>query len=268
MSPKNRPKVIAGNWKMYKTIDEAIDYVETLTPLIKRSQGSVYLAVPFTAIYPTAQKIKELKSPITLGAQNMNDASEGAFTGEIAAKMLVNAGADFVILGHSERRHLFHESDEFINRKLKQALRNELQPILCVGETLEEREQEKTEEVLREQLTKSLEGIGAEALSTLILAYEPVWAIGTGRVAEPADARGAHLFCRRFLAEKWGEEAGLQATILYGGSVKPENAAELLAQEEVDGLLVGGASLSPQLFSQIIKAYKRQKSTSSKGETS
>ena len=264
MSPKNRPKVIAGNWKMYKTIEEAIDYVETLTPLIKKSQGSVYLAVPFTALYPTAQKMKELKSPITLGAQNMNDASEGAFTGEIAAKMLVDAGADFVILGHSERRHIFHESDELINKKVKQALKNELQPILCVGETFEEREQERTEEVLQKQLTKGLKGVGVKALSTLILAYEPVWAIGTGKVAEPADAQAAHLFCRRFLSEKIGEEAALRLTILYGGSVKPENAAELLAQEEIDGVLVGGASLSPQLFSQIIKAYKKK---SSKSET-
>jgi len=256
MSQKQRPVVIAGNWKMYKTIEEATGYVETLTPLIQKSQGSVYLAVPFTAIYPAAQKIKELKSSIQVGAQNMNDAGEGAFTGEIAAKMLLDAGAHFVILGHSERRHIFQEDDALINRKVKRAIESGLQPILCVGETLEQREKGLMEEVLKGQILNSLKGIRAKSVSKMILAYEPVWAIGTGKVAEPMDAQTAHHFCRGIVAERWGEETAKQLTIQYGGSVKPDNAADLLAQEDIDGLLVGGASLSPQSFSQIINAYQ------------
>jgi triosephosphate isomerase (TIM) len=258
----SRTAIIAGNWKMYKTIEEAVSYVETLSPLVKRSQvvkkkeARVYLAVPFTAIYPTARRVKELKAPIVIGAQNMNDASEGAFTGEIAAQMLIEAGAQFVIVGHSERRHLFNESNAFINRKVKQALACNIQPILCIGETLEQRESGTTEQVLKEQLLQSLEGLSAEDLPKMILAYEPVWAIGTGKIAEPHDAQTAHHFCRRTVQEKWGEEAAAHLVIQYGGSVKPENAAELLLQEDIDGLLVGGASLSPHSFREIINAYQ------------
>jgi triosephosphate isomerase len=251
-SESSRPLVIAGNWKMYKTIDEALRFVETLAPLITKSQATVYLAVPFTAIRPAASLVEELGASITIGAQNMNDAAEGAFTGEIAARMLTEAGARFVILGHSERRHLFHESNDTINKKVKRALESALQPVLCIGETLEEREAGETEAVLREQLTGSLEGISAEELSKMIIAYEPVWAIGTGKVARPDDAQTAHAFVRGVIAQIWGEEAAERIVIQYGGSVKPENADELLEQPDVDGLLVGGASLSPDSFSQII----------------
>lgn len=257
MSQKSsRRVVIAGNWKMYKTIEEAVNYVETLASQALKSQAAVYLAVPFTAIDPTAKRVKELNAPFKIGAQNMNDASEGAFTGEIAARMLVDAGAAFVILGHSERRHLFHETDAFINKKVKRALAEKLPPIVCVGETLDERTEGRLEEVLKTQILQSLKGVTAKALGSVILAYEPVWAIGTGKVAQPQDALAAHQFCRAVVAEKWGEKAAQQLTILYGGSVKPENAAELLAQDHVDGLLVGGASLSPQAFSQIINSYQ------------
>ncbi|MFC2049168.1 triose-phosphate isomerase [Chlamydiota bacterium] len=257
MSQKSfRRLVIAGNWKMYKTIEEAVNYVETLAPLIQKSQAAVYLAVPFTAIYPVSERVKELKAPLKIGAQNMNDANEGAFTGEIAARMLLDAGSDFVILGHSERRHLFHESDAFINKKVKRALSEKLPPIVCVGEKLEEREEGRFEEVLKTQILQSLKGLTGKALGSVILAYEPVWAIGTGKVAHPEDAAAAHQFCRSVVSEKWGEKAAEQLIILYGGSVKPENAADLLAQEGVDGLLVGGASLSPQTFSQIINSYQ------------
>lgn len=259
MSPKSDPSrstVIAGNWKMYKTIDEARAFVETLAPLIEKSQATVYLAVPFTAIQPTVKVVEKLGAPISIGAQNMNDATEGAFTGEIAARMLKDAGAQFVILGHSERRHLFHETNAFINKKVKRALEEAIQPILCVGETLEHREGGETETVLRDQLLGSLEGISRDAILKLMIAYEPVWAIGTGKVAHPSDAQAAHAFLRHVIADNWEKEVADQIVIQYGGSVKPENAAELLAQPDVDGLLVGGASLSAESFSKIINGSK------------
>lgn len=262
MSQKSsRPVVIAGNWKMYKTIEEATGYVETLASLLQKSQApkselAVYLAVPFTAIYPTAERVKALGAPLTIGAQNMNDATEGAFTGEIAARMLIEAGAQFVILGHSERRDLFHETNLLVNRKVKRALADNIQPILCVGETLEERTSGKMEAVLEEQILGSLEGLAAKDLTGLILAYEPVWAIGTGKVAQPEDAEAAHQFCRSVIEKEWGKRAAGRIVIQYGGSVKPENAGLLLEQANVDGLLVGGASLSPEVFSQIINSFK------------
>jgi triosephosphate isomerase (TIM) len=257
-SKKNieRPVIITGNWKMYKTIEEAVQFVETLTPLIQGCQAQVYLAIPFTAIHPTALRVKELKSSLIIGAQNMNDASEGAFTGEIAARMLKNAGAEFVILGHSERRQKFFESNSLINKKIKRALEEKIRAILCIGETLEEREKGEMESILEKQMYESLEGISEKDLSHLILAYEPVWAIGTGKVAHPEDAESAHLFCRNLVAKKWGETASQQLVIQYGGSVKPDNAGTLLSQSNIDGLLVGGASLSAEAFSQIINFKK------------
>jgi len=252
----SRSTVIAGNWKMYKTIDEAKAFVETLAPLIEKSQATVYLAVPFTAIHATAQLVKALDAPIVIGAQNMNDATEGAFTGEIAARMLKDAGAQFVILGHSERRHIFNESNDFINKKVKRALEDAIQPILCIGETLTQREEGETEAVLREQLLGSLEGVSSDALLKMLVAYEPVWAIGTGKVAHPDDAQAAHAHVRGVLAENWGDEVANQIVIQYGGSVKPDNAADLLSKPDVDGLLVGGASLSADSFSKIINGSK------------
>ncbi len=244
--------VIAGNWKMYKTTCEAKTFVESLAPLIKKSQATVYLAVPFTAIDQTVQVVKELGAPITIGAQNMNDAAEGAFTGEIAARMLKDVGAGFVILGHSERRQIFNETSAFINKKVKRALKDSLQPILCIGETLAQHESGETESVLKGQLQGSLEGVTSEELSKMIIAYEPVWAIGTGKVAHPDDAEKAHAFVRSVLAEAWGKEVADHIVIQYGGSVKPENAVDLIRQPNIDGLLVGGASLSADTFSKII----------------
>ena len=241
---------------MYKTIEEAAQFVEALPPLIKQSPLSGYLALPFTALRSTAELVKEIDAPIVIGAQNMNDVSEGAFTGEISAKMLKNAGAEFVILGHSERRHIFHESNSFINKKVKKAVAEDLQPILCIGETLEQRESGKVEETLKSQLLESLKGISAEDLEKVVLAYEPVWAIGTGKVAEADDAEKAHLFCRQVIAENWSQEDADVISILYGGSVKPDNAGALLSESDIDGLLVGGASLSPENFSQIINSFK------------
>lgn len=248
----SRPTVIAGNWKMYKTIVEARSFVETLAPLIQNSQAEVYLSVPFTAIYPTAQRVRELKAPIVIGAQNMNDASQGAFTGEIAGKMVKEAGASFVILGHSERRRIFYEVDDLINKKVLRALQEDIQPLLCIGETLEEREKNQVEEVLRRQLEKDLHSLSKDALSRIMIAYEPVWAIGTGKVATPENIQSAHHFCRQVLSELWGDELAQKIAILYGGSVKPDNVADIIVLPDVSGFLVGGASLKPEEFNQII----------------
>lgn len=252
MTDKIRERLIAGNWKMYKTSSEAAQYVQELIPLVEHSSAKVYLAVPYTAIQSAAQAAKNSK--IAIGAQNMNDASEGAFTGEIAGRMLVDAGAKFVILGHSERRHLFGESSSLINKKVKRALQDGLQPIVCIGETADERKSNATETVVKQQLLESLEGISPEQLLNAVLAYEPVWAIGTGVTATPEEAQNMHHFCRQVIAEKWGQEIADKITILYGGSVKPENAAAILQQSDIDGLLVGGASLKPEVFQQIVNA--------------
>lgn len=253
MTSTNRSVIITGNWKMYKTIEEAVAYLQELIPLVKNSSASIYLAVPFTAIKSVSDAAKG--SNITIGAQNMNDVSEGAFTGEIAGKMLKDAGAKFVILGHSERRRLFNETDSFINKKIKRALLDGLQPTLCIGETKEQRDADKTHEVLTTQLTEGLEGITSEQIEQIILAYEPVWAIGMAHSAGPDTAEEAQAFCRRFVSEKWGEKAGEHIIIQYGGSVKSDISKEFLDQPDIDGLLVGGASLSAQEFSKIINSY-------------
>lgn len=250
-----RAIIIAGNWKMYKTIPEAIDFVAKLAPVASRRQAKVYLAVPFTAIRPSAELAGE--SGLVIGAQNMNDAEEGAFTGEIAARMLVDAGARFVLLGHSERRHLFGEEDGVINRKVQRALADGLQPILCVGETLEERQEGQAEAVVERQIVEGLRGIkGKKKLAQVVLAYEPVWAIGTGETATPEIAQEMHLHCREVVEKGWGTDMAENLSILYGGSVKPENAAELLGQPDIDGVLVGGASLHSEVFIKIVEAVE------------
>lgn len=247
-----RPRIIIGNWKMYKTHPEAESYLSTLIPLVKDAPGQVCLAVPFTLIYMAAQQA--IGTSIAIGAQTMNDASEGAFTGEIAARMLTEAGATFVILGHSERRRFFGETDAIVQRKVQQALQNNLRPVVCVGETLAEREAGKTEEVLHRQLSESLAGFTAEQAQQLWIAYEPVWAIGTGETATTACAEEVHRNIRTWLTNHWNAETAEIIPLLYGGSVKPDNAAALLEPQDIDGLLVGGASLSPQLFANIVNA--------------
>lgn len=250
------PYIVTGNWKMHKTIGEALLFVEQLIPMIKNSSSKVYLAVPYTMIFPLTEKVTKEDSehsvPLKIGAQNMNDATEGAFTGEIAGKMLTDAGAQFVLLGHAERRLIYHETNEFINRKLQRAIQVGLQPVLCIGETKSEHEENKTEEVLRTQLTECLKGLSSEQLKNLILAYEPVWAIGHGEVAHADVIEKSHGFCRQLLKELLGDEIGSQLPIQYGGSVNPENVSALLRLSDVNGLLVGGASLSLDSFSQII----------------
>ncbi len=243
-----RPTIIAGNWKMHKTVEETERFIESLSPLVQNSQAEVFIAPPVTALYSASNRFKDSK--IILGAHTIHEAEKGAFTGEIAADMLLEAGARFVIVGHSERRALFFEDSAWVNKKVHRALEAGLQPILCIGESLEERESGKTEEVLKEQLLDSLEDV--KDISKIILAYEPVWAIGTGKTATAEMAQDAHRFCREILASKWGESSAAQVVIQYGGSVKPSNAREILSQPDIDGVLVGGASLDVTSFSQIV----------------
>ncbi|HLB52141.1 MAG TPA: triose-phosphate isomerase [Chlamydiales bacterium] len=240
---------VIGNWKMYKTEQQAVQYVEELLPLVRECGAHLMLAVPYTAIHPVAQCEREGK--LAVGAQNMHDAREGAFTGEIAASMLKEAGATFVLIGHSERRRLFHESLEVIHKKILAAFREEILPILCVGETLEEKEAGKEREVLREQLFSALEGVHLERSDQLLIAYEPVWAIGTGKTAEPNQVGETHAYLRSLLSERFGEVLSQEIAILYGGSVQVQSAETLMGEKEVNGLLVGGASLDPKTFAAI-----------------
>lgn len=258
---------VIGNWKMYKTAREATDYIEHLLPLVQDCEQNIYLSVPFTSIASASTFAK--KTNIVIGAQNMNDAREGAFTGEIAGLMLKEAGASFVLLGHSERRQVFGESSEFIHRKVVRAFQDDMQPVLCIGETQQERDSGKMEEVLREQISVALEGIPNEEASQLILAYEPVWAIGAGRAATPKMIEEAHAFCRLVLGDLFGKKVSGAISILYGGSVKLENIAQIMEQKNVDGVLVGGASLDPSLFAQIAHQCRKKstKKVSTKGNS-
>ena len=246
---KTTEKIIVANWKMYKTSHEATRYIEELLPLIQGLEAKILLAVPYTSIAAAAKEAKG--SALLIGAQNMCDASEGAFTGEIAAIMLKEAGAEFVLLGHSERRRVFHESNELIRRKVARALQDDLIPILCVGETLEEREAGRMEEVLHTQLAECLQDIPEEALAKLMVAYEPVWAIGTGKSATPKIAADAHEHCRKILIKLLGKKVGGSVPVLYGGSVNAENAADLAMQNEIGGVLIGGASLNAKTLAKI-----------------
>lgn len=244
-----RKVYVIANWKMYKTAREATDYIEHLIPLIEGCPQNIYLSVPFTSIAASAAFAKQTK--IVIGAQNMNDAREGAFTGEIAGLMLKEAGASFVLLGHSERRQVFGETNDLIHRKVIRAFQDDIQPILCVGETLQERDAGSMETVLREQISVALEGVPKEGASRLILAYEPVWAIGSGRAATPEMAEEAHAFCRLILADLFGKKGANAISIVYGGSVKADNVSRIMQEKNVDGVLVGGASLDVNIFAKI-----------------
>lgn len=250
MVKEQRPTVIVGNWKMFKNIADTKAFIHKLVPLIAENKNPVYLAVPFTAIHSAFNEAKN--TGITIGAQNMNDAIEGAYTGEISAPMLAEAGAEFVILGHSERRYIFGEGNRFINKKMKRAFEQGIQPILCIGETGHERDRGITKDVLEDQLIHCLEGIADEQIMKMILAYEPVWAIGTGKTATPEEAQEMHAFCRELLAKRCSGKIADRVPILYGGSVKPDNIRSLLDKPDIDGALVGGASLSVDSFSQIV----------------
>ncbi len=247
-----RKPIMAGNWKMYKTIAQAVDFVKDLSDRLEDPQCEVLLCPPFTALAPLSEVIKG--KPISLGAQNMHWEDEGAYTGEVAPGMLTEAGCRYVILGHSERRQYFGETDEIVNRKVLTAFRHNLTPIVCVGEVLEEREAGATEKVVRGQTETALAGITAQQARKLVIAYEPVWAIGTGRTASPEDAQNVNAFIREVLSEMFGREAAQEIRIQYGGSVKPDNAAKLMAQQDIDGALVGGASLNAAGFAAIVQA--------------
>lgn len=255
-----RPTIITGNWKMHKTIEEATAFVDGLLPIVPKEKVLVGLAVPFTMIYPLSQKVGN--NPLAIGAQNMNDASEGAFTGEVAGKMLKNAGAKFVLLGHSERRRLFHEDNDFINRKVKRAVQSGLQPFLCIGESREEHDTGAAHATLEIQLKECLRDIPEDQLKSLVIAYEPVWAIGTGQNASPEYAQEIHQFCRGILSELFSPEFANAIVIQYGGSVTPANASNFLKQPDIDGLLIGGASLSLESFSQIVNDSSHEKNLS------
>ena len=248
-----RKKFVAGNWKMFTTGFTARKLaVDVLRGLSNEDRVTVALCPP-TPYLVIINEVLEGRS-VLLGAQNCYCEKEGAFTGEVSPAMLVDVGCRYVILGHSERRHKLGESDAFINRKVKAALAAGLEVILCLGETLEERQANRTEAVLDSQLSGSLAGLDAEALRQVVLAYEPVWAIGTGRNATPEQAQQAHAFVRGRIRERFGEEAASALLIQYGGSVKPDNAASLFHQPDVDGGLTGGASLNADSFLAIVRA--------------
>jgi triosephosphate isomerase (TIM) len=246
-----RRPVIAGNWKMYKTQAEARVYFSALAPLVKNSTHcDIIVAPPFTALAASVEAARG--SAISIAAQDLHWESEGAFTGEVSPGMLVEVGCSAVIVGHSERRQFFGETDETANMKVKAALNAGLTPILCVGETLAERERGETEKVLERQFRSGLAALTAAEFSRIIVAYEPVWAIGTGRTATPEIAADAHRFLRQRAAASFTPERASGLRILYGGSVKPENIKGLMAQVEIDGALVGGASLNAAAFASIV----------------
>jgi triosephosphate isomerase (TIM) len=249
-----RRRLIVGNWKMNKTASEAGAYVHRLSAVASASDRvEVVLAPPFTALQATAQA--ELPVfPFLLAAQNMHWEDKGAFTGDVAPPMLKELGCRYVILGHSERRQLFGERDEQINRKVRAALRHGIRPILCLGESLDEREGGRTDAVVTAQLERGLEGVEPKDLPAVTLAYEPVWAIGTGRAASPAQAAAVHATLRKTLSEACGTAPAEELRILYGGSVTAENAGDFLSQAGIDGALVGGACLDPHSFARIIAA--------------
>jgi triosephosphate isomerase len=247
-----RKKLIAANWKMYKTPDQTSEFFRNFLPLVwEHTRDEIAVCPPYIDIPAAVEATKD--SSVGIGAQNMFWEKEGAYTGEISTAMILASGCKYVIIGHSERRQYFGETDDTVNKKLKVALDAGLIPIVCVGEVLEEREAGLTGDVLRRQCTNAFRGISGERAANMVVAYEPVWAIGTGKTATPEMAAEAHALIRSEAAKAFGEDFSKGLRILYGGSVKPENAKALMSQEEIDGALVGGASLDPKSFAAIVK---------------
>ncbi len=245
-----RKKVIAGNWKMNMLPNETISFIEELAPLVKNTENEVVLCVPYTDLFYallTAQNTN-----IKIGAQNMHYEENGAYTGEISGKMLKSINVDYVIIGHSERRQYFNETDETVNKKIKSAFRDGLKPIVCVGETLEQREAGKTEEIITKQTELALDGLTNEQVQNTIIAYEPIWAIGTGKTATKEDANNSIKAIRNKIEQIYGQMVSNEVIIQYGGSVKSTNAKELFEMSDIDGGLVGGASLKAEEFSKIV----------------
>ncbi len=249
-----RRKVIAGNWKMNNNLSESQNLISKLASGLsgEKLNCDVIICPPFTSLNEASSLVKN--TAVKLGAQNMHYEENGAFTGEISASMLKGVGCEYVILGHSERRTIFNEPDQLINKKIKKALQSGLKPIFCVGETLEERESGITEKVINRQVTEGLKEISANEMDKIIVAYEPVWAIGTGKTATPQQAEDVHAFIRNLILNLYSGSIAEKLVIQYGGSVKPDNAAELLSQKDIDGALVGGACLKADSFISIIKA--------------
>jgi len=249
-----RRKVVAGNWKMNMNLSGTIELISAIKNELNKSDSKTEVIVcpPFTSLETAVTVLKG--SSIKVGAQNMHYESNGAFTGEISADMLKSVGCEYVILGHSERRTLFGETDDMINKKVKKALSSGLKPIFCVGETLEERESNLTEKVVESQVKNGLSGISEPELSDLIIAYEPVWAIGTGKTASPEQAQVVHKFIRNIISKLYSNNLAENLVIQYGGSVKPDNAEELFSQPDIDGGLIGGASLKADSFVSIVNS--------------
>jgi triosephosphate isomerase len=251
-----RTPFIAANWKMYKTVHEAVVFIKEFRSIVKDVDDvEIVVAPPFTALHSAAEAARN--TPVGIAAQDVYWEREGAFTGEISAGMAKEAGAEYVIIGHSERRRLFGETDEQVNRKLVATLAAQMTPIVCIGETLDEREAGETQTVLDRQITQGFDGLTGDQVGSLVLAYEPVWAIGTGRNATPQQAAEAHAHIRSRLRQWFGGEAADHCHVIYGGSVKPDNIHELMVSPDVDGALVGGASLEVRAFSDIV-ARSRQ----------
>ncbi|MBD3287433.1 triose-phosphate isomerase [candidate division KSB1 bacterium] len=251
-----RRKIIAGNWKMNKTVPEAVDFVRGLMKQASEFINcDIIVGPPYTALAPVSEVIKD--SNVKLSAQNVHFEDSGAYTGEVSTGMLESAGCDLVIIGHSERRQYFGDTDELINKKLKKVLSSKLDPIFCIGETLDERKSGRTEQVVERHVKKGLDGISKSDVKRVTIAYEPVWAIGTGETATPEQAEEVHAFIRKLLKEIYDEEISEGLRIQYGGSVKPSNAKELLKQPDLDGALIGGASLDLNSFTEIIKIADR-----------
>ena len=245
-----RKKVIAGNWKMNMLPNEAISMITELAPLVKDTENEVVLCVPYTDLFYSL--LTAQGTNIKIGAQNMHYEEKGAYTGEVSGKMLKSIGVEYVIIGHSERRQYFNETDETVNKKIKTAFENDLKPIVCVGETLEEREAGKAFEIIENQTQKDLDGLTEEQVANTIIAYEPIWAIGTGKTATSNDANEACKKIREKIVEIYGQNVAERVIIQYGGSMKPENAKELLSMSDIDGGLIGGASLKAESFANIV----------------
>lgn len=249
-----RRKVIAGNWKMNMLPNEAIEYIQSFETMVKDSKAEIILCVPYTDLFYCLMNAQGTN--IKIGAQNMHFAENGAYTGEISAKMLKSIGVEYVIIGHSERRQYFNETDETVNKKIKAAFENELKPIVCVGETLEQREAGKTENIITSQTRLALDGLTGDQVKNTIIAYEPIWAIGTGKTATSEDANNSIKAIRAEIKRLYGDDVAEEVIIQYGGSVKSSNAKELFSTSDIDGGLVGGASLKPDEFSKIVNYDK------------
>lgn len=248
----DRKALIAGNWKMYKTCAEAVDEAKALNDLVQPMDDREMMIAPtYTALAQVSEVLKG--SPVALGAQNLFWENEGAYTGEISAPMLISAGCSHVIIGHSERRQYFGETDDTVNKKIETAITHDLIPVFCIGESEQERDLNQTFSILDKQVTKGLNNFSSKDLETLVIAYEPIWAIGTGKTATTEQAQEVHQFIRSLIDKAFGSELAQSMRILYGGSVKPDNIDELMAMSDVDGALVGGASLKADSFSNIIK---------------